>query len=225
MVSPLAGPDWEAFPAGLRQDLESYLVSLGQIRRTANNKRLRPSKASTIRTRRAELVAFVRKAVAIGIPLDTLTSLSTLLDPDRVERVLDAYWGDGEIPNTYTIELAGKLFSMARQTQALDDLGLERLDEMRAELEQYRRGGLTEKNLTVIRQVRTGSVWSRVVSLPHRLMADAADMPHAPVRAAVKAQLAVALALLTVAPVRLGNLVRIRLEENLIRPSGPLKPF
>ncbi len=31
--------------------------------------------------------------------------------------------------------------------------------------------------------------------------------------------------ILTVAPVRLGNLARIRLEENLIRPAGPLSPY
>lgn len=34
-----------------------------------------------------------------------------------------------------------------------------------------------------------------------------------------------AIAILTVAPVRLGNLTRIRLEENLIRPTGPNGPF
>jgi integrase len=73
--------------------------------------------------------------------------------------------------------------------------------------------------------VRTGAVWSRVVSLPQRLLAEASTMPHAPVRAALKAQLAVAIALLTVAPMRLGNLVRIRLEDNLIRPAGPRKPY
>jgi integrase len=48
---------------------------------------------------------------------------------------------------------------------------------------------------------------------------------HAPVKAALGAQLAVAIALLTVAPVRLQNLVRIRLEENLIRPAGPDEPY
>ena len=36
---------------------------------------------------------------------------------------------------------------------------------------------------------------------------------------------AVAIALFTVAPVRIGNLVRIRLEENLIRAAGPEGSF
>jgi len=48
---------------------------------------------------------------------------------------------------------------------------------------------------------------------------------QAPVKAALRAQLAVAVGLLTVAPVRCGNLVRTRLSENLNRPEGPDAPF
>ena len=44
---------------------------------------------------------------------------------------------------------------------------------------------------------------------------------HSPARAAVTAQLAVAIAILSVAPVRLGNLTAIRLGFNLIKPGGP----
>jgi integrase len=39
------------------------------------------------------------------------------------------------------------------------------------------------------------------------------------------AQIAVAVAILTVAPVRLGNLASIRLGENLIKPGGPRSNF
>jgi hypothetical protein len=57
-------------------------------------------------------------------------------------------------------------------------------------------------------------------------MQEARDLQdQAPVKAALRAQLAVAIGILTVAPVRLGNLARIRLEENLIRPAGPLSPY
>jgi integrase len=44
---------------------------------------------------------------------------------------------------------------------------------------------------------------------------------YAPVKAAVTAQLAVAIAILTVAPVRLANLTAILLGANLIKPDGP----
>lgn len=48
---------------------------------------------------------------------------------------------------------------------------------------------------------------------------------HAPVGAAVLAQIAVAVAILTVAPVRLANLASIRLGENLTKPGGPDSTF
>ncbi len=84
----------------------------------------------------------------------------------------------------------------------------------------------TDKNLALIRLVLTPGVWSRVVDLPEQLLQQARlQRRHAPVRAAVLAQIAAAVAILTVAPVRLGNLSSIRLGENLIKPGGPYCNF
>jgi hypothetical protein len=122
-------------------------------------------------------------------------------------------------------DLAWKLHSVARETNCLSATELEELDDFRAAVDEYRQGGLTEKNLAVIRQVLSGPVWREVTRLPDQLMADARLLKEqAPVKAALRAQLGVAIALLTVAPVRLGNLIRIRLEENLIRPAAPRRP-
>jgi len=97
---------------------------------------------------------------------------------------------------------------------------------MRASLEFYRRGGLTDKNLAVIRKVLSGNVWREVVNLPAILMAQARLLrEQAPVKAAVTAQLAVAIGILIFAPVRLGNLVQIRLDQNLIKPGGLNAPY
>jgi integrase len=48
---------------------------------------------------------------------------------------------------------------------------------------------------------------------------------HAPIRAGIFAQLAVAVAILTFAPVRLSNLVSIELGKNLIKPGGLNTPY
>src|SRR5260221_3606353 len=93
---------------------------------------------------------------------------------------------------------------------------------MGRDLEDKRSGGLTDKNTALIRQVLTPGVWSRVVKLPQDLMSAArSQQSSAPLRATVTAQLAVATAILTVAPVRLANLVAIKLGTNLIKPGGP----
>ena len=90
--------------------------------------------------------------------------------------------------------------------------------------------GLTNKNLEFLRKVLTPGVWGRVLKLPMAMMAEARRQQHAPVRAAVIAQMAVAIAILAVAPVRLVNLTSIRLGSisrsrmGQIRTTGCISP-
>jgi hypothetical protein len=170
-----------------------------------------------------ELAAAARMAVRTGVAIGDLSSLSALLSPDVAEKILDAYWAkNGETPNAFTIDLACRFVAIARATKCIDEAACERLDEMRRQLEDQRRGGLTDKNTALIRQVLTPGVWNRVVKLPQHLMSAArSQRSSAPLRAAIMAQLAVAIAILTVAPVRLANLTSIRLGINLIKPGGP----
>lgn len=84
--------DWDQFPGPLRRDLDQYLQRLTRIPKSRTGQRIRPLKASTIRTRRAELQAAARIAVKIGVPIDELNSLSALLAPDVAEKVLETHF-------------------------------------------------------------------------------------------------------------------------------------
>jgi integrase len=223
----VAEPTWEKFPEGLRRDLDEYFGVLAKPHRSLSGKRIQPCSPTTIATRRAELVAMARMAVRLGLPVESLNSLAALLQPNLVERVIDAYWQkNGDEPKRSTIDLGSKLLRMARETGCLDQAALDRLDEMRSALEQHRREGLTPKNLQLIRQVLTDGVWSEVVALPNILMQQARSAKdHAPIKAGISAQLAVAIAILTFAPIRLGNLASIELDQNLIKPGGLNTPY
>jgi integrase len=222
-VKATEGPGWDDLPGGLRTDIEDHLAGLKLIRRNKAGQRIRPCKPSTITTRRRELVAAVRMAVKVGVPLAGLTSLSALIHPDVAEKVLDGYWRkDGDAPATYTINLSCRFVALAHSVGGLDEAALRQLGDLRFALEQHREDGMTPKNLALIRHVLTDKVWSRVTKLPDQLMRQARlERRHAPVRAAVLAQIAVAVAILTVAPIRLGNLAGIHLGENLTKPGGP----
>ena len=226
-IKTRAGLAWNDFPEGLRIDIEDYLAGLTKLRRSLNGRRIRPCRPATIVTRRAELQAVARMAVRLGVPIEKLNSLAALLHPNVVEAVIEAYWQkNGTEPNVSTIDLGWKLLRIGRETGCLDHAALTRLDEIRAALEDYRRSGLTSKNLKLIRQVLTEGVWSEVVSLPNVLMQQARlAKDHAPIKAGVTAQLAVAIAILTFAPIRLSNLVGIELGENLIKPGGLNSPY
>ena len=57
-----AFPPWEAYPIGLRYEIEAYLESLTRVRKTPKGKRVPPARATTIRGRRAMLEAALRMA-------------------------------------------------------------------------------------------------------------------------------------------------------------------
>jgi integrase len=212
---------WDAFPKKLGQDIDKYLEGLTRIRRGPDGRRIRPLKSSTIHTREAELKAAARMAVAAGVPIAKLKSLGALLAPPVAKKLLDAYWvRNGEQPKLYTIDLAKKFVTIALETKCLNKRQVSQLREYHAALEEHRTGGLTDKNIALIRQVMTPGVWNKVVKLVFDLMKEARRDYDAPIRAAVKAQLAIAIAILCFAPVRLVNLTAIRIGFNLIKPAG-----
>jgi hypothetical protein len=146
-----------------------------------------------------------------------------MLRPEVANTVIDAYWKkNGDVPSTYTINLACRFEAIARQTACLGADELTQLGDLRYAMEQHREEGMTEKNLAVVRAVLTPGVWGRFARLPEQMMEQARAMRSSmPVRAALLAQTAVAMGILLVAPVRLGNLAAIRLDVNLIKPGGP----
>ena len=217
------GPDWEAFPAGLRNEIDAFIASKAPRKLSLQEPAAKVWASTTRRVIRAKLQAFARMAVRDGAAIETLNSLSALLDPGLVEKVLEAYWRqDGEAPRTYTIDLARDLLAMAKATDAVDPAGLERLAGFAGRLRQYKRAGLTDKNMAIVRQVQGSDVWSSVVRLPFTLIEEARrSSDTSPTKTAIKAQLAVAMGILTYAPIRLQNLISIRLDENLFRSNGP----
>jgi hypothetical protein len=88
----VAEPAWDAFPERLQRDVDVYFAGLAKPHRSLNGKRIQPCKPTTIRYRRAELVAMARMAVRLGVPIESLITVAALLHPDVAEKVLDAYW-------------------------------------------------------------------------------------------------------------------------------------
>jgi len=220
------GPAVEDFPQGLRDDIDAYCERIGKRHKMVSGRVFPACKPSTIKTRRRELIAAVRTAVAAGLELEELKSLRDLLRPDRVEIIIDCYWKkNGETPALYTIDLASKLLALAR-SENLAEVDIERLDEIRVAVDEYRSTGFTEKNRKLIRQIAQSDVWREVVRLPQKLMAEARINAKAkPYRAAVTAQLAIAILILIRAPIRMQNLASIRMDINLVRPGGPRTPY
>lgn len=221
------GPVLSEFPDTLIASIENYLKSMRRPHLGSNGKRYRGWSERTVELNRRRLYAMVRVAVQEGIELAELKSLAVLCHPDLAERILEAYWRrDGELPKIYTIDLSFFLVSIAASLACLSKDDMERLKEMRARLDECRPPKMTQKNIDLIRKVLGSNIWSDVAKLPQRLIAEAhSNLRCSPVKAAVTAQMAIAIRLLTVAPVRMANQCSIQLDYHLIQPNGPNAPY
>ena len=181
-VKPAVEIEWEEFPEGLRRDVDKYLNGLTKIRKSRSGRHSKPLRSSTIQGRRAELQAAARVAVKIGIPIEKLNSLRSMLKPKVAEKILDAYWQkNGEKPKLYTIDLARRFLAIARETECLSEKECEQLWQIWNRLNVERpQEGLTEKNLAFLRKVLTPGVWGRVVKLPFAMMEEARRQRHRP---------------------------------------------
>ena len=70
------------------------------------------------------------------------------------------------------VDLDHRLWTLPA-TGAVDLTGLERLAGFARRLREYKRGGLTDKNVAIIREVQGSDVWSSVVRLPFKLIEEA----------------------------------------------------
>ncbi|MGC1179771.1 MAG: tyrosine-type recombinase/integrase, partial [Methyloceanibacter sp.] len=181
-----------------------------------------PCKPSTINARRNYLRLAASAAVKQGVPIETLHSLADLVSPSVVRQILKHYLAkkDGKIV-TFTIDLAERLYAVARVYVKAPEEHLNQLERFCLKLRPNRRPGLTAKNAAVIRAFKDPQNRARLKALPRRQFDEALAERDALVQAAVKAEIALAIQFELVAPMRLANLAALHLEKNVIRVGGP----
>ena len=85
---------------------------------------------------------------------------------------------------------------------------------------------MTDKNLTAIRTFMQSDAWRALHHLPHVLIAEAKEASYsAPTKAAVRAQMAVAIGILNVAPIRRGNLGTFASAKISFAPADRKRPI
>ena len=209
---------WEAFELSFVEDVERYLSLLGGENLLDEDAPDRPCKPSTIKTRRDYLRLAASAAVKQGVPVESLRSLADLVSPPVVRQILEHYLAKkgGKIV-TFTIDMAERLYAIARTYVKAPEEQLRRLERFCLKLRRERRHGLTEKNMAVIRAFKDPQNRARLKALPGQLFDEALAERDALIQAAVTAELALAIQIELVAPMRLANLAALHLEKNVIR--------
>jgi integrase len=160
-----------------------------------------------------------------GHPLDGLRTLADLVAVENAKEILRARVGNRpDEVSAFTRGLATSLLHIARHWVRVPTEHLERLRDLNRRLGPARTG-LTEKNRTTLRQFDDLKTLQQLLLLPRRLMAKARRLGPGNRRAAVLAQLAIAMEILQSIAIRMNNLVGLRMGEHLARPGGPKTPY
>jgi integrase len=212
---------WDAFPRSFVEDVERYLAQLGGDSILDEDAPDRACKLSTITTRRNYLRLAASAAVKQGVPAETLCSLADLVSPSTVRLILEHYLAKkgGEIV-TFTVDMAERLHAIARVYVKAPEAQIQALERYCVRLRKKRRSGLTAKNMAVIRAFKNPENRNRLKALPSQLFDLALAEREALIQAAVNAEIALAIQILLVAPMRLANLAALNLEVNVVRVGG-----
>lgn len=213
-------PPWEALPASFRAEAEAWLAALSQeADLLSETGPLRPLRPASIKSYRQALLQAVAGLVQAGRALETITSLAALVEGDAPTAVLQFHLArNGERPSQMVAQIAHVLVLVAQHAVRADAATIARLKRLRSNLSPSR-AGLKPKPREALRQfVDRGNIEALLI-LPHRIhrrlqRKAAADLTLADARLM---QVAVALELLLMRPLRRGNLVALRLGSHVLR--------
>lgn len=205
---------WSAFPTSLRQDADAWLDRLAG-RDLLEEAPFRPVRPGTLERREWQLRAFATALVLRGRDPATITCLKDLVEIEAYREGLRFFLErSGGKSTTAIVDFAGAMRAIARHHLRLDKDHLDRMTTKRLSIG---RRGLTEKNRKLLRQFDNPDNIAALLDLPEKLIGTASGNRN--LRAgALQAQLAVAIEILIMAPIRLGNLCSLDLEQNLVRP-------
>ena len=207
---------WESFPPSLKADIDAMLkaaVSPDLLPPTSR----RPIKSVSARSRLTLLRRFNSALVLRGRDPLTLRSITDLVEPETVRQGLRFFLERNGGRSTADIHQTAKLMStLAKHWVGVPANHLAELVAIRNRLDPGRHG-MTEKNRSTLRCFEDDALVAKFLALPQSIARRSINKGDIKVRDAVEVQIALAIELLTVAPVRCANLATIHLERNLIR--------
>jgi integrase len=208
---------WDRFPESLHQDCQAWCDRLAG-RDLLEDAPFRPVRPATLAHREWQIRAFASAVVRMGRDPRWLTCLGDLVELDAFKTGLRFFLDrEGGKPTTAIADLASSLKAVARHHVRVEPHHLDRMGGIIRRLAPGR-SGLTESNRTRLRPFDDRGNIAALLKLPEELMRQARRHPNLE-RGAVRAQMAVAIEILLMAPIRMSNLVQLDIERNLVRPG------
>lgn len=210
---------WCDFPANLRLDAEAWLAAGENPDPFGFDGFRRPLRPKTLEGRRFQIRQLVSALHRRGHDIARLQSLADLVTVDNVEEALRFHYErGGNQPSKTTADLAAIVVVIARHWCSVAEDHLDRLLSLKRNLSPPAQKGLSEKNRTRLRQFTDPRNVEALLSLPQRIYVTVRRHQTPTLQDARDMQVAVALELLLMMPIRRANLVAL-----LLGPDGHLK--
>jgi hypothetical protein len=212
---------WGRFPEPLRRDCQAWCDRLAG-HDLLEDAPFRPVRPATLAHREWQ-IRFASALVRMNRDPSALTSLRNLIEIDAFKTGLRFFLDrEGGAPTTAIADLASSLKAIARHHVRVEPHHLDQMGSIIRRLAPGRRG-LTEANRTRLRPFDDRGNILALLKLPGELMRQARRHRNLQ-RGAVRAQLAVAIEILLMAPVRMSNLVPC-FRNNVPMASGCIIDF
>ena len=206
---------WSDFPASFTEDVDRWLDRQSGKDLFAEDGPSSPLKPITRKSYEGMMGTNAWALVQAGVAPETICSLADLVTSKNFKLILQDLWSrTGEKKTATLARRADVLIAMARHHVRLDEAALADLRKM-AKRVTPETTGLTEKNRDRLRPFDNPEIFAALVNLPFVMRAEVERGRLMPVRAAQKAEMAVAIAILLIAPVRIKNLRMIEIGRQL----------
>ena len=206
---------WDAFPASFLADLDAYVRFMSGNDIVADHAPKQRRRPTTLRSHREHIRRFASALVRSGSPMEGLTALAQLTDPNNVKASLATYekWLGDLTKHPSVFEMVSAITVMAAEYCRAPEEHLDILRRYRNRL-RCRQRGFTEKNRERLRPFQDLAVQARFLHLEHALLKKARRMKR-PHRQALLVQRVLAHELMLVAPMRIKNLASLHIEKNI----------
>ena len=195
---------WEDLPASLKQDIDAWHKSC-QRPDTFEQDAPAPVRQTTIDQRDRMIRRLAAAMVRQGVRAEDLTDLRALITPERVKKALRFFLDrNGGEPSIQAHEMAQLAVTIAKHWLKLDKNEIQKLKSWAKKLQPQRKG-LSVKNEERLRQFRDKNVLCRLYTLDDKILSEELRKPPDS-RSALGVQTALAIAILSVAPMRIENL-------------------
>jgi integrase len=211
---------WEAFHPALVSDVESFLSKQATLVRSLSAP-IRALKPSSITTYRDRLRRFASCLILTGTDVSQLRSLADLVELKAVERGL-RYLAQERKARPLAAAVGTLLATIARDHVGRPEEDVIKIAHIAARL-RAKRNGLSSKVRDRLRPLKHEANLARLFLFPTALTRSLMRQPETRLGDAQLFQRALALALLTVCPLRIGALCSISLDRHLSWSAGPMK--